>query len=125
MWRVWVRGRLGEGAAVSGFSGTLVQAVVLSVLGRGDLHDARPKPFAVSPLFAGGRPVLDAAALPAGELVEFRVSFAREDLAVAFADGVARGFRIFNARVAVEEVELRDVSLDPLPEAPCFRLEFL
>ncbi|WP_428717058.1 hypothetical protein, partial [Thermus sp.] len=91
----------------------------------GDLHDARPKPFAVSPLFAGGRPVLDAAALPAGELVEFRVGFAQRELAEAFVDGVARGFRIFNARVAVEEVEFRDVSADPLPEAPCFRVEFL
>ncbi|MCU7786875.1 CRISPR-associated endoribonuclease Cas6 [Pyrobaculum sp. 3827-6] len=125
VWRVWVRGRLMEGAAVSGFSGTLVLSIVLSVLGRGDLHDARPKPFAVSPLFAGGRPVLDAAALPAGELVEFRVGFAQRGLAEAFVDGVARGFRIFNSRVAVEEVEFRDVSMDPLPGARCFRLEFL
>ncbi len=43
---VVVRGRVRGAVALGGFSGTVAQAVVLELLGAGELHGVRPKPFA-------------------------------------------------------------------------------
>ena len=51
---VVARGRTRGAVALGGFSGTVAQAVVLELLGAGELHGAVPKPFAVWPLMAGG-----------------------------------------------------------------------
>ncbi|WP_374189607.1 hypothetical protein [Pyrobaculum aerophilum] len=50
---VVVRGRASEAVALLGFTGTVVESLVVSLLG-GELHDARPKPFSVTPFFVGG-----------------------------------------------------------------------
>jgi CRISPR/Cas system endoribonuclease Cas6 (RAMP superfamily) len=77
---------------------------VLELLGAGELHGARPKPFAVWPLTAGGRPLLDGAALEEGTPVELRVGFEVRELARRFVEEVsARSkFRLFSAEVSVE-----------------------
>jgi len=122
---VVARGRARGAVAFSGFSGTVAQAVLLEFLGR-ELHDARPKPFAVWPVVAGGRPLLDGAVVEAGTPVELRAGFADRELARRFVEAVsARGaFRLFNAEVAVEEVEFWDAPRQRA-EKPCFRVEFL
>ncbi|AAL62618.1 conserved hypothetical protein [Pyrobaculum aerophilum str. IM2] len=124
VWRVRVLGRLAGGVVLTGFSGTLVESLVVSRLG-GWLHDAKPKPFAVSPLFAGGRPVLDGAALGQGTEVEFRVGFADELLALRFVDSLSGGVTLFGKPLELAELEFRDVSSEPLPSTPCFKVEFL
>ncbi|WP_374189608.1 CRISPR-associated endoribonuclease Cas6 [Pyrobaculum aerophilum] len=60
-----------------------------------------------------------------GDLLQFRVAFAERRLAEEFIDRVAQGFTLFGKRVAVEELEFYDVFSAPIPEARCFKLEFL
>jgi CRISPR-associated endoribonuclease Cas6 len=105
---VVVRGRTRGAVALAGFSGTVAQAIVLELLGAGELHGARPKPFAVWPLMAGGKPLLDGAALGEGAVVELRVGFAVRELARRF----------------VEEVEFWEAPRR-FAERPCFKVEFL
>jgi len=123
---VVARGRTRGAVALAGFSGTVAQAIVLELLGAGELHGARPKPFAVWPLVAGGRPLLDGAALREGAAVELRVGFAVRELARRFVEEVsARGvFRLFGVEVSVEEVEFWEAPRR-LEERPCFKVEFL
>ena len=123
---VVAKGRARGAVVFAAFSGTVAQAVVLELLGAARLHDARPKPFAVWPIVAGGRPLLDGAALEAGAQVELRVGFADRELARRFIEAVsARGvFRLFNTEVAVEEVEFWEAPRR-LEEKPCFKVEFL
>jgi CRISPR-associated endoribonuclease Cas6 len=123
---VVVRGRARGPVAFSGFSGTVAQSAVLELLGAGELHGARPKPFAVWPLVAGGRPLLDGAVVEAGVPVELRVGFAVRELARRFVEAVSgRGaLRLFAAEVPVEEVEFWEAPRR-LEERPCFRAEFV
>jgi len=53
---VVVRGRARGPVAFSGFSGTVAQSAVLELLGAGELHGARPKPFAVGRWWRGAGP---------------------------------------------------------------------
>jgi CRISPR-associated endoribonuclease Cas6 len=123
---VVVRGRLKSPAAIAGFSGTLVQSIVLALLKAPWLHDARPKPFAVWPLVVSGRPVLDATVAEPGSLVELRAAFAQREVARRLVEAVASAgeFRVFNSAVAVEEVEFWDAPRR-LEEKPCFKVEFV
>lgn len=121
---VVVRGRPAEAVPLIGFTGTVVESLVVSTLG-GELHDVRPKPFSVTPLFVNGRPAVDKAVAGPGDLLEFRAAFAQRELAERFIASVAQGFALFGKRVAVEELEFSDLFADPLPEARCFKLEFL
>jgi len=114
-----------EGFSLGGFTGTVVESLVLRLTDP-SLHGARPKPFSVTPLFLKGRPVVDLAVVGPGNLLEFRVGFAGEGLARGFVERLlGGGVELFGRRVEVAEVEMRDVWLDPLPGERCFKLEFL
>lgn len=121
---VIVRGKPSEAIAMVGFTGTVAESLVVSILG-GGLHDVRPKPFSVTPFFVNGRPALDKAIAGPGDLLEFRAAFAQRELAEKFVASVAQGFSLFGKRVVVEELEFSGVFSSPLPDARCFKLEFL
>ncbi|ABP50711.1 CRISPR-associated protein, Cas6 family [Pyrobaculum arsenaticum DSM 13514] len=121
---VLVRGRPTEAVAMVGFTGTVAQSLVVSLLG-GELHDARPKSFSVTPFFVNGRPAVDKAVAGPGDILELRAAFAQRELAERFIAEVAKGYTLFGRRVVVEELEFYDVFSQPLPEAQCFKLEFL
>ncbi|CCC81906.1 CRISPR-associated endoribonuclease Cas6 [Thermoproteus tenax] len=109
---------------IVGFTGTVVESLVIKALERPDLHDARTKPFSVWPLLHNGRPVLSAAAVAPGDLLEIRAGFADEDMARKFAESVGRSLELFGRRLSVEAVEVKSAFFQ-MPEAQCFKLEFL
>ncbi len=121
---VVVRGRSPEAIPLLGFTGTVVESLVVSLLGR-ELHDVKPKPFSVTPFFVGGRPAVDKAMVAPGDLLEFRVSFAGRELAEKFIAKIMQGYTLFGRRVVVEELEFYDVFSQPTPQTGCFKLEFL
>ncbi|MEL9991475.1 MAG: CRISPR-associated endoribonuclease Cas6 [Thermoproteus sp.] len=107
------------------FTGTVVESLVVRALGDPALHDAKPKPFSVTPLFLQGRPVADRAAVPPGVPLEFRAGFADGKLAFRLIEALNGGLELFGRRVEVVEAEFRDVFSDPLPTTQCFKAEFL
>jgi len=54
-----------EGFSLGGFTGTVAESLVLRPTDP-SLHGARPKPFSVTPLFVGERPVVDLAVVGPG-----------------------------------------------------------
>jgi len=123
---VTVRGLASGGFVVNVFSGAVAQSVVLALLNEPGLHDVRPKPFTVWPLVVNGRVVWNRALAPAGAAVELRAAFFDGGLAEVFMERVmeAGRFRLFNAEVAVGEVEVRRVA-PAAGSSSKFKVEFL
>lgn len=122
--RVTLRAR--DAATVGGFTGTIVESAVLRALG-GHLHGEPHKPFSVTPLFLGGRPIVDRAALAPGQAVWFRAAFTDPRQAQAFTMWVAQRAELLGGRLRPDEVEYVEVDLDrvPLPDTRCFRVRYL
>jgi CRISPR-associated endoribonuclease Cas6 len=122
---VVVSGRLKSALAINVYSGTVAQSIVLSLLDAPELHDAKPKPFAVWPLHINKRPVLDGVAAPPGSELMLRAAFAQRELARRLVEAVAeRGLKVFNAEVSVEAVEFWDVPRGAGGKE-CFKVDFL
>ncbi|MFN3804486.1 MAG: CRISPR-associated endoribonuclease Cas6 [Pyrobaculum sp.] len=115
--------RVGEAVVFTGFSGTIVESLVVKILGP-DLHNASLKPVSITPFFYNGRPVVGRAAIPPGGRLEFRVGVAYPSLAERFLKGVA-DVELFGRRLLLEEVEFREVFDGPMPDSRCFKVEFL
>ncbi len=115
--------RVSNAVVFSGFSGTVAESLVVSILGS-DLHDATLKPVSVTPFFLNGKPVLDKAAVPPGGRLEFRVGMAYSSLAEKPLQELP-GVKLFGVGIDLEEVEVRHVLEEPPPDVQCFKINFL
>lgn len=121
-YRIKVMLRALEPIVVVGFTGTVVLSLVVSKLDPA-LHDAKPKPISVTPLYHNGKPIIDAAAVAPGDLLEFRVGAADEKLVQKLVDSLDT-VELFGKKLAIEAVEFSHIYLEPLPRTPCFKAEF-
>jgi len=119
-------GYLSHDVVFSVFSGSVAQSLALRLLGRPELHGARPKPFTVWPLLVDGRPVWDWGTAGAGSTVEVRAAFFEERLGEEFVKAAVNVQRIplFNAEVVLESVEYKRVVPSPR-SSQAFKVEFL
>ncbi|MEM0370838.1 MAG: CRISPR-associated endoribonuclease Cas6 [Pyrobaculum sp.] len=104
------------------FTGTVVLSALATQLGEW-VHDERPRPLSVTPIFYRGRPVVDKAAVAPGEELEFRIGVAT----AAAAEKILAELRdlvLFGQRLVLKEMEFRHAYTD-LPETQCFKIEFL
>ena len=123
---VLLSGYLSRDVVFSVFSGSVAQSLVLRLLGRSELHGARPKPFTVWPLLVDGRPLWDWGVAGAGSVVEVRAAFFEERLGEDFVKAAVNTQRLplFNAEVVLESVEFKRVVPSPRRHK-VFKVEFL